>query len=426
MLKNSENSPTSAQDLGVLAVLFLPSPSVNENPVDWYWKRLAGVPFLLRNILNIQRGGVQNLVLFLGDDPKAAAELHRRISQDPRVTLKLHWLSDPNELMQKSNGIGELLFLEGSATYDKAQIRSAVAKTPDSGDDRKFHSFLVDGDSLTSLLEPTDTFNYSRLERAREQSLNSTAQNHDGGKKSLVYFPEANHPKILNEGDFQVESERIIQRSGGLSNDSFATQILSRPVSKLITRMLINTRITPNQITMLSFVLGLGSAGSFFQGGYQMGLIGAGLLLLSIWVDGVDGEIARIKFMETELGGKLDIYCDNIVHIAVFFSIGMGLFHTFGNKVYVVLGGLAAIGSLLSFLMLGAAITESKSQANSADENNRKKSDFVDKLANRDFTHFLFALALIDRLDVFIWLTAIGVNLLVLYLLFSRRKSPCD
>ena len=423
MLKNSENSPASAPNLGVLAVLFLSSPSASESPVDWFWKRLAGVPILLRNILNIQRGGVQRLALFVGNDPMAGAELHRRISQDPRVTLKLEWFSESQKLIQHTNEISELLFLEGSAAYDKAQIKSVLVKTPVSGDEGELRSFFVDRNSLNSLLESMDTFNFSRLEQAREQSLNSKAQNHGGEKKSLVYFAEANPPKISSEGDFYLESERIIHRSGGLSNDSLATRILSRPVSKLITRLLVNTRVTPNQITGLSFVLGLGSAVSFFQGGYQMGLIGAGLLLLSIWVDGVDGEIARIKFMETELGGKLDIYCDNIVHVAVFFSIGMGLFNTLGDKVYAVLGGFAAIGSLISFLMLGAAITAGKSQASSADDTNRKKNGFIDKLANRDFTHFLFVLALLGRLDVFIWLTAVGVNFLALYLLFSRRKS---
>lgn len=363
------------------------------------------------------------MVLFVNHQPQAVGELHRRIASDPRVTLSLEWLSDSEEWVQKTGGFGEFLLLDGSALYDKTQIKSAVAGNPDSEEDGKYRAFWVDRNSLVHLLEAPDAFDFSSLEKVKEQSPPSAIEDQDSEIKSLVYFPEAAIRKVLSEGDFHRESERIVQRSGGLSNDSLATRILSRPVSKLITRRLLNTQVTPNQITLLSFIIGLGSAGCFFQGGYAMGLIGAGLLLFSIWVDGVDGEIARIKFMETKLGGKLDIYCDNIVHIAVFFSIGMGLFHTHGDLIYIVLGGLAAIGSLISFLMLGTAVTEGKSKAHSADENDRKKSDFVDKLANRDFTHFLFVLALFGRVDVFLWLTAIGVNFLVLYLLFLRTKS---
>jgi len=153
-----------------------------------------------------------------------------------------------------------------------------------------------------------------------------------------------------------------------------------------------------------------------------MGLSGAGLLLLSIWIDGVDGEVARIKLMETKLGGELDIFCDNVVHIAVFFSIGIGLFHTNGQVIFLYLGILAALGSLISFLMLRATIIEDKSKANSMYKDKQNKTDLINKLTNRDFTHILFLLALINQLDVFIWLTVVGVNLLAVFLLFSKMK----
>ena len=421
MLKNSENSLVLTQNKSPLAVLFLPPPPKNENREDWYWRRVAGVPFLLRNVFNIQRGGIAHLILFAGNDPKSAAELYNRIIQDPRVTLQLEYIADSQELKQVTQEAGELLFLNGSGLYEKTQIRSAITQKPGAGNNEEHAALVLDNGFLTSLLEFKDGFDFAGLERMREPSVNPTAQNLAGEKKSLRYFPEASHPKISTESDFELEGERILQKSGGLANDSLATWLLSRPVSKLMTRLLINTRFTPNQITVLSFILGLASAGYFFLGGYQMGVMGAGLLLASIWVDGVDGEIARIKFMETEFGGKLDILCDNIVHVAVFFSIGMGLFHVQGGMIYIVLGSLAAVGSLISFLMIGAAVTAGKASASSGKSG--KKSDFVDKLANRDFTHFLFVLALLDRLDVFIWLTAVGVNFLSVYLLFLRRKS---
>jgi len=109
--------------------------------------------------------------------------------------------------------------------------------------------------------------------------------------------------------------------------------------------------------------------------------------------------------------------------MAVFFAIGRGLFHATGQVIFLYLGLLAALGSLISFLMLRATIIEDKSKANSTGEDKRKKADFVDKLANRDFTHFLFLLALINQLDIFIWMTAVGVNMLAMYLLFSKVQS---
>ncbi len=426
MLKNSEYFPTATENKGHSAVLFLPPPAGNGRFVDWHWRTIAGIPFLLRNILNIQRGGVERLVLMTGKNPKAAEELGRRLLQDPRVTLKLDWSRDSRPLAEIAHGSGELLLLDGSLIHDKNKIKSAVHSGSGPEGDESLPSFWLDRGSTASLLEQVDSSNFSGLERARERLIQSEPETPASEKQLLVYFPQNDHFKISSEQDFKTASENILAKSGGLANDSFVTRVLSRPVSKLLTRQLLNTRFTPNQITLLSFILGLGSALCFSRGGYAMGVGGAGLLLLSIWVDGVDGEIARIKFMESPFGAKLDILCDNVVHVAVFFSIGLGLYQTHGETSFLLLGGLAASGSLLAFFLMSDGIIAGKSTTGSGKNTDRKKNGLIDKLANRDFTHFLFALALLDQLSIFIWLTAVGVNVMALYLLLSSRfgKNP--
>jgi len=420
MLKNSEYFPSATEKKGLLAVLLLSPPAENGDYVDWYWRTIAGVPFLLRNILNIQRGGVERLALITGKNSRAADELCDRLTHDPRVTLKLDRPADSGQWVDLAHEGGDLLLLDGSVLHDKNNISSAVQS--ESGDTESRLSFWLDKGSMAPMLEQMDTFNFSGLEQARKESIQSEMETTPESKKQLlVYLPETGPIKISSEQDFWTAGERIVQKIGGLTNDSLVTRILSRPVSRRLTRLLLNTRITPNQITVFSFILGLGSALCFLQGGYGMGVGGAGLLLLSIWVDGVDGEIARIKFMESPFGARLDILCDNVVHVAVFFAIGMGLYDAQGETIFLILGCLAAGGSLLAFLLLREGIVEGKSTTHSSQKSDRKKNGFVDKLANRDFTHFLFVLALLDQLPVFIWLTAVGVNLMALYLLLSSR-----
>ncbi len=420
MLKKSEYFITSNKKRDPLAVLFLSPSSGNADFVEWHWRQIAGVPFLLRNILNIQRGGVERLVLMTGKNAGGGEELRHRLLQDPRVTLTLDGPADSGKLAEMAPGTGEWLLLDGSQLHDKNKIKSAIMPGGEPGATGKHRIFSLDPNAMTPFLDQMDGYSFSDLELARERSLQSDPGSSESGEHRLVYLLETEPQKISSAQDFQNAGEHILKNSAGLSNDSFATRILSRPVSKQLTRFLLNTRITPNQITVFSFILGLGSALCFFQGGYGMGVAGAGLLLFSIWVDGVDGEIARIKFMESPFGARLDILCDNIVHVAVFFSIGMGLYQTLGETVYLVLGGLAASGSLLAFLLMSEGIIAGKSTTNSSKENNQKKQGLIDKLANRDFTHFLLVLALLDQLPVFIWLTAVGVNVMAIYLLFVR------
>ncbi len=68
-----------------------------------------------------------------------------------------------------------------------------------------------------------------------------------------------------------------------------------RKISGLAAVGLQNTFITPNQITMLSILVGLVSFYYFFQGAAKNDLIGILLYQLSFLLDCVDGDLARLR-----------------------------------------------------------------------------------------------------------------------------------
>ena len=43
-------------------------------------------------------------------------------------------------------------------------------------------------------------------------------------------------------------------------------------------------------------------------------------------IDGCDGEVARLKFQESRFGYLFDVTTDNIVHVAIFIGLGVGLY----------------------------------------------------------------------------------------------------
>ena len=81
------------------------------------------------------------------------------------------------------------------------------------------------------------------------------------------------------------------------------------------------------------------------------------------------------------------------------------------------------MGSLISFILLSPKIVNSKSQSSHFPLSVNREKDFVDQLANRDFTYFLFIMAMIGSLDIFIGLTAVGANALAGYLLYNKFKT---
>ncbi|PIQ95998.1 MAG: hypothetical protein COV67_11900, partial [Nitrospinae bacterium CG11_big_fil_rev_8_21_14_0_20_56_8] len=232
--------------------------------------------------------------------------------------------------------------------------------------------------------------------------------------------------RIGDRHDFARLGDRLL-RSSGLSNDSFMDRWVTRYFSQFLTRVFLLTPLTPNQITFISLVMGLASAVLFFQGGYTMMLAGAILLQLSAWVDCTDGEIARLRFQESPFGGELDIIADNIVHFAVFFGIGMGLYFETGNWIYKALGGAAVFGSMVCFGIISARVIENKKAAGQGISRTGTDApqdpSLVDDLANRDFTYLLLFLAAIGHTWIFITLTGIGSNIFALLLILQRHRA---
>lgn len=58
-------------------------------------------------------------------------------------------------------------------------------------------------------------------------------------------------------------------------------------------RPLARTPVTPNQVTTLRLITGLAAAAAFAQGGEGWRQVGAGLFLVSLFLDRADGELAR-------------------------------------------------------------------------------------------------------------------------------------
>ncbi|MBM3294476.1 MAG: hypothetical protein FJY82_08110, partial [Candidatus Aminicenantes bacterium] len=69
----------------------------------------------------------------------------------------------------------------------------------------------------------------------------------------------------------------------------------NRPAASLIIRAVHRTRITPNQLTCLSFLSGLGAAFIFFQGRPRLFLVAGVLAQLASIIDCADGMLARVR-----------------------------------------------------------------------------------------------------------------------------------
>ena len=108
------------------------------------------------------------------------------------------------------------------------------------------------------------------------------------------------------------------------ANDGFYSVFFLRKFSKLLTWLAVRVKAKPNQVTLISFAIGLYSAFCFTQGSFSQTLLGAVLLQISIIVDCVDGELARYTRKFSKLGAWLDAVTDRVKEYMVFLGLAIG------------------------------------------------------------------------------------------------------
>ena len=155
--------------------------------------------------------------------------------------------------------------------------------------------------------------------------------------------------------------------------------LFNRRLSTLFTRLLVRTRIIPNQVTWLSFFIILPGI-YLLSTGQRSGLIMAGLLIqLSFTLDCCDGEIARLRGLSSPLGAWLDGTLDRIAELLLFLALGQALVHQTGDPgawLWALIAFAALAMTHIVTLMTAAAFGKGQLSQES-------QGGFIGRLANR-------------------------------------------
>jgi len=135
-----------------------------------------------------------------------------------------------------------------------------------------------------------------------------------------------------------------------IENDGVVAYFLGRPVSRLISRLIIATPITPNQVTIASGLTAL--AGAFAL--TQNLILGAALYWLSFVLDCVDGELARLRYQGSRTGQWLDTIADDTATVG--FSFGLSWILLDAHPAWAWVGFAAAGAYALSCIPVYRAL----------------------------------------------------------------------
>jgi phosphatidylglycerophosphate synthase len=167
-------------------------------------------------------------------------------------------------------------------------------------------------------------------------------------------------------------------------------------------------------VTGASILVGVLAAGLFAQGG-AVAYWGAGIFVVVVWMDHVDGELARQTGMTSEFGHYFDHVAAMLNYVMMFVGAGFGLDE-----------GILGISGLLLGIGAGIGVAAIMSVRIYAEE--RISRSFVKQTVHvgfeiEDVLYIVAPITWVGGLDYFILLAGIGAPLFLIYVIWDCRRE---
>jgi archaetidylinositol phosphate synthase len=201
----------------------------------------------------------------------------------------------------------------------------------------------------------------------------------------------------------------------------FARRSPQRPWDARLARRLVaplrESWITPNYLTTVRLLIGLGAAAAFVPGAYGWSNLGAILLVLSNFLDHTDGELARISGKGSRAGHLYDLASDAAVTVLLFVAIGIGVGAQPGDALALppALLGLAAGCAIALIFYLRMQIEEMAGKGAS-----RQAS--LGGFETEDVLYLMPLVTLCNGLTPFLIAASIGAPLFAIWVVIDFRR----
>ena len=114
---------------------------------------------------------------------------------------------------------------------------------------------------------------------------------------------------------------------------------IDRPLASMVVKMVFPTAITPNQLTVVAFVIGIGAAVLFAMGSAGAVFWAAVLCEVSLIFDCADGMLARARNTCSRFGSYFDLFLDRISDFSVILGVTIGFYRAgHGDRDRLILG----------------------------------------------------------------------------------------
>ena len=382
-------------------------------------ERVAGLPVLTRALLTAQHAGIERVIVVAS--LAQAQTLQGQVEGDARLTRRVEWreagaLVDP--------GGPPRLLLAPWVIAGAGMLRRWLA-----GAEGCRAVAVVDAAPLAVAAPELVGRCAEALRSGQAGWAGLLAALEAEGRLARVPLGEPPPSVIGSPGEIPAAERAMLAALSTPEDGPLVDRHVNRRCSAVLSRWLARTRATPNQVTAASIASGLLGAWLLGQDERLATLAGLALFQLSVILDHVDGELARLKFQFSRLGKWLDNIGDHVVDLAVILFLAWRTAATSSSEILAALGLVAGLGVTGAFLLVFWWSASGGLPRPSADGPRATLARGLRALANRDgFCLPLWVTMLLDRPVWLLWTFALGANIYwVLWLVvygIPRRNGP--
>ena len=193
---------------------------------------------------------------------------------------------------------------------------------------------------------------FNALEESIEKgddSLTGGIKNLAENKKMIFLETEKNSFWVdIDDEHILKKAEKELLSRLKKPSDGLISRYLNRFFSTRVSKHLVETDVTPNQMSLITFLISCIGSVFFFQRGHINLFLGGLIVQISSVLDGCDGEIARLKFQESKIGAWIDSVLDRYADAFMIIGLNYYVFAIKTNILFYIIGFLSLTGTLIN------------------------------------------------------------------------------
>ncbi len=306
----------------------------------------GSLPQIKRLVITAQRAGIKHFTIITEDSDTSLKKL---LANDNRIEADIYWTSVDSEiklestpyLIIQSNLIttpqalsdfmdseinnDEILILTDTSenTGNKAKEPFVGEICPNGG--RAVGAFIASGELLQKAFSDSKSLKDIVSEQVEKE------------KAKYKEFSGKYWMRLSNDKDSAKKAEDLIFNYVGKTATGWISRRINSKFSLPTSRLLVKTPLTPNMISIGINIIG-SLCGIFYAIGHPV--IGALFMHIATVLDRCDGEVARVKLMETKKGQWVDTVSDQFTVLSFLTGVPVGYYLISNNPIALVLGGI--------------------------------------------------------------------------------------